>query len=318
MPIHSWIYATMFGAESVFGIAVRASGLYGTHISLAFFVSILVYGICLLAAAATDQKLLSLYVSKKTLFVSAALMCVGCLILLAPPLGNEAVTTTLEIISGIATGIGSAMLIVFWGVAFARCDAASIVLNTAVAIVVGFGLYTFVLRELPFPFAGILTSLIPLGELYILRKKTPQPYFERGEIPIFNPLPVRKASFVARFGVPVFVFGLALGTLRQTSIQSRAAKRRSCSSLRRVTILPIFRKSSTFPKAPRKHISAISTASSTCTHSKSSCAWWKAWKCRNDSRSMSAPASSRACFSALGRERKTRRGWMRNRGYRSS
>ena len=210
----------MFGTESVFGIAVRASGLYGTHISLAFFVSILVYGICLLAAAATDQKLLSLYVSKKTLFVSAALMCVGCLILLAPPLGNEAVTTTLEIVSGIATGIGSAMLIVFWGVAFARCDAASVVLNTAVAIVVGFGLYTFVLRELPFPFAGILTSLIPLGELYILRKKTPQPYFERGEIPIFNPLPVRKASFVARFGVPVFVFGLALGTLRQTSIQS--------------------------------------------------------------------------------------------------
>ncbi len=216
----AWVYATMFGAESVFGIASRFSGLYGTHISLAFFVSILVYGICLLAAAATDQRLLGLYVSKKTLSVSAALMCLGCLVLLAPPLGSEAVTTALEIVSGIATGIGSAMLIVFWGVAFARCDAASIVLNTAVAIVVGFGLYAFVLRELPFPVAGVLTSIIPLGELYILRKKTPQPYFERGEVPLFKPLPVRKSGFVARFGIPVFVFGLALGTLRQTSIQS--------------------------------------------------------------------------------------------------
>ena len=89
---------------------------------------------------------------------------------------------------------------------------------------VGYGLhqawvYAIGLHYGPFPIAGILAGIIPLLELAILWNKTPAPYSERNEVPIFKPLPVNHAKFFLRFGIPVFVFGVALGTLRQTSIQ---------------------------------------------------------------------------------------------------
>lgn len=117
------------------------------------------------------------------------------------------------------TGLGSAILILFWGVAFARCDSASIVLNSSIAISIAIGVYAIGLHYGPFPIAGILAGIIPLLELAILWNKTPAPYSERNEVPIFKPLPVNHAKFFLRFGIPVFVFGVALGTLRQTSIQ---------------------------------------------------------------------------------------------------
>ena len=212
----AWVYATMFGTGAIFGTQSLVSGMYGTEATFAYLVSAVVYSACLLFAAATDQRFLALYVSKKTLVAGAALACVGTLLLLAPPTVDP---YALQIASGTATGIGSATLILFWGVAFARCDSASIVLNASVAIPVGIGVYTIALHYLPFPFAGVLAAAIPLLELAILWNKTPRPFSERNEVPIFAPLPVNHAKFFVRFGVPVLVFGVALGALRQTSVQ---------------------------------------------------------------------------------------------------
>ncbi|MFR3091094.1 MAG: hypothetical protein ACLTMP_04595 [Eggerthella lenta] len=169
-----------------------------------------------LFAGITDQRLLRTYISKKTLAAGAALMSAGTLLLLATPVISG---PALEAVSGVMTGIGSAILILFWGVAFARCDSASIVLNSSIAISIAIGVYAIGLHYGPFPIAGILAGIIPLLELAILWNKTPAPYSERNEVPIFKPLPVNHAKFFLRFGIPVFVFGVALGTLRQTSIQ---------------------------------------------------------------------------------------------------
>ena len=212
----AWVYAAMFGTSSIFGTQTYITGMYGSHASLPFLISIVVFGLCLLFASITDQRHLHLYISKKTLVAGAVLMSTGTLLLLAPPLINGPM---LEVVSGVMTGIGSAVLILFWGVAFARCDSASIVLNSSIAISIGIGVYAVGLHYGPFPIAGVLTAIIPLLELAILWKKTPAPYSDRNEIPIFKPLPVNHTKFFLRFGVPVFVFGLALGTLRQTSIQ---------------------------------------------------------------------------------------------------
>lgn len=212
----AWVYAAMFGTSSIFGTQTYITGMYGSHASLPFLISIVVFGLCLLFAGITDQRLLRTYISKKTLVAGSLLMSAGTLLLLSPPTINGPV---LEAISGISTGIGSAILILFWGVAFARCDSASIVLNSSIAISIGIGVYAIGLHYGPFPLAGILTGIIPLLELAILWNKTPAPYSERNEVPIFKPLPVNHAKFFLRFGIPVFVFGVALGTLRQTSIQ---------------------------------------------------------------------------------------------------
>lgn len=212
----AWVYATMFATGSLFGTQNFAWGLHGSHVSFAYLVSIVVFGICLLTASATDQRFLRFYISKKTLVAGAVLMSCGTALLLVP----NATSFGLEIASGVVTGAGSATLILFWGVAFARRDPASIVLNSAFAIAVGFGVYAIVLRHLPFPFGGLLAAGLPLIELAILWKKTPAPFQDRNAVPLFKPLPVNKAQLVVRFGAPVFVLGLALGTLRQTSIQS--------------------------------------------------------------------------------------------------
>ena len=212
----AWVYAVMFGTPTIFGTQTYVTGMYGSHASLPFLVSIVVFGLCLLFAGITDQRLLRTYISKKTLAAGAALMSAGTLLLLATPVISG---PALEAVSGVMTGIGSAILILFWGVAFARCDSASIVLNSSIAISIAIGVYAIGLHYGPFPIAGILAGIIPLLELAILWNKTPAPYSERNEVPIFKPLPVNHAKFFLRFGIPVFVFGVALGTLRQTSIQ---------------------------------------------------------------------------------------------------
>ena len=212
----AWVYAAMFGTSSIFGTQTYITGMYGSHASLPFLISIVVFGVCLLFAGITDQRLLKAYISKKTLVAGSVLMSAGTLLLLSPPAING---PALEVVSGVATGVGSAILILFWGVAFARCDSASIVLNSSIAISIGIGVYAIGLHYGPFPIAGVLTGIIPLLELAILWNKTPAPYSERNEVPIFKPLPVNHAKFFLRFGIPVFVFGVALGTLRQTSIQ---------------------------------------------------------------------------------------------------
>lgn len=212
----AWVYAVMFGTPTIFGTQTYVTGMYGSHASLPFLVSIVVFGLCLLFAGITDQRLLRTYISKKTLAAGAALMSAGTLLLLATPVISG---PALEAVSGVMTGIGSAILILFWGVAFARCDSASIVLNSSIAISIAIGVYAIGLHYGPFPIAGILAGIIPLLELAILWNKTPAPYSERNEVPIFKPLPVNHAKFFLRFGIPAFVFGVALGTLRQTSIQ---------------------------------------------------------------------------------------------------
>ena len=107
----AWVYAVMFGTPTIFGTQTYVTGMYGSHASLPFLVSIVVFGLCLLFAGITDQRLLRTYISKKTLAAGAALMSAGTLLLLATPVISG---PALEAVSGVMTGIGSAILILFW------------------------------------------------------------------------------------------------------------------------------------------------------------------------------------------------------------
>ena len=217
----AWVYATMFGTASVFGPMPCFQGLYGSSVTVPYLISTIVYVFAMLLIAATDQRFLKLYTSRKLLCIGAALSCVGSLLLLTVPFFG---TPLAETASGIMTGIGSAILIVYWGTAFARTDSASIVLNTAIAISIAIGLFATVLHYAPFPVSAIAIACVPLLELAILLKKTPQPFHERNEVPVFKPLPINRGRFVVRFGAPVLVLGIALGTLRSNSLQNLVMK----------------------------------------------------------------------------------------------
>lgn len=217
----AWVYATMFGTSSVFGPMPCFEGLYGSSVTMPYLISSIVYIFDMLFIAATNQRFLKLYTSRKLLCIGAVLSCVGSLLLLATPFFGASLAGT---ISGIMTGIGSAILIVYWGTAFARTDSASIVLNTAIAISIAIGLFATVLHYAPFPVSALAIACVPLLELAILLKKTPKPYHERDEVPIFKPLPINRGKFVLRFGAPVLVLGIALGMLRSNSLQNLVTK----------------------------------------------------------------------------------------------
>lgn len=215
----AWMYSSMFGGGVIFNSSTLATFGSGGAMTLdAVTLSIVVFTLALMFAGVTDQRFLKFYTSKQTLVGSALLTSLGTFGLVAVPEAGVAASVAL-IVSAVATGAGSAMLLLFWGVAYSRDSAASIVINTAVSIVIAVFIYSFVLHIVPAPWAGILTALLPFFELPLLWQLTPVSYAVRRAIPIFNPLPVKKLPFAVRFGLPVLLFGFALGVFRSVSTQ---------------------------------------------------------------------------------------------------
>ncbi|MEC4295920.1 helix-turn-helix transcriptional regulator [Adlercreutzia shanghongiae] len=216
----AWIYSSMFDKGGIFGTGGLEAGPFNDQLSLAYFASILIYGLLLLIASILDTKLVRFLHATPTLVISALLGAAGTLLLLLP--GNSVVDAgMLQLLSGVLTGVGSSVLLLAWGIAFSRRDSASIIINGAISIAIGFGIYGLVLHQIPFPWGGAASALIPFAEvalLLILRRHVSLDFDNRQLI--FQPLPINHARFVLRFGLPVFFLGVALGIMRQTSIET--------------------------------------------------------------------------------------------------
>lgn len=215
----AWIYACMFGVQlfPAAGVKLHLGNSLGAF-SLMYIVSIIVFSMFLIIAGALDRKIVDLVVKRRILIVGAGMMGTGTALWIALGwLGSTCVAV--DVLCGVLTGFGSGALLLALGISFARCDALSIYLNSAVALVIAMVLYAFLLHHVPEVVRAAIVSLLPLAEFFILWRKTPSPYYERGELPVFNPLPINRSKFLAAFGLPVAFFGLALGSLRQTSVQ---------------------------------------------------------------------------------------------------
>lgn len=216
----AWIYSSMFDKGGIFGTSGLQAGPFNDQLSLAYFVSILVYGLLLLVASVLDTRLIRPLHATPTLVIAALLGSTGTLLLLAPD-GSLLSSEALQLASGVLTGAGSSVLLLAWGIAFSRRDSASVVINGALSIAIGFGIYGLVLQQIPFPWGGVASALIPFAEialLLVLRRHVSLDFDNRQLI--FQPLPINHARFVLRFGLPVFFLGVALGIMRQTSIET--------------------------------------------------------------------------------------------------
>ncbi len=217
----AWIYSSMFDKGGIFGTGGLQAGPFNDQLSLAYFVSILIYGLLLLIASILDTKLIRALHATPTLVAAALLDATGTLLLLGSGAESPFDGSTLQIISGILTGTGSSILLLAWGIAFSRRDSASIIINGALSIAIGFGIYGLVLHQIPFPWGGAASALIPFAEialLLVLRRHVSLDFDNRQLF--FQPLPINHARFVMRFGLPVFFLGVALGIMRQTSIET--------------------------------------------------------------------------------------------------
>ena len=216
----AWIYSSMFDKGGIFGTSGLQAGPFNDQLSLAYFVSILVYGLLLLVASVLDTRLIRPLHATPTLVIAALLGSTGTLLLLAPD-GSLLSSEALQLASGVLTGAGSSVLLLAWGIAFSRRDSASVVINGELSIAIGFGIYGLVLHQIPFPWGGVASALIPFAEialLLVLRRHVSLDFDNRQLI--FQPLPINHARFVLRFGLPVFFLGVALGIMRQTSIET--------------------------------------------------------------------------------------------------
>ena len=204
-----WLYAAVFGGVAVFP-GVGDDGGVATLVFDAFCVS---FALALLLLAFTNQLFLRFYVGKKALALASILASAGTLGLFAAGSGSPTAAAA-AVASSACMGAGGSLMVAMWGTAFARYEFTTIILNTVVAVVLGIALYLCLVNWVIVPVSALMAALLPVLASLLLWKLTPIPYYRRQEIPIFHPLPIRRASFVARFGLPSLIFGVSLGALR--------------------------------------------------------------------------------------------------------
>lgn len=207
----AWTYCALFNAGLVF-----AGDRDADTLGLFFIAAMLAFVVLTLFTAITDQKLLRFYTARPAMILAAAISALGSLaatLSCIAGLGGGAYA-----FGGVVAGIGAALFTMLWGTAYSRYNTASIVLNSVVAVVFGTLLYSLIIHVLPWPAAGIATCALPLLELPLLWRLTPISYALRHAVPIFNPLPIRRLTFMLRFSIPLLLFGIALGTLKDVGL----------------------------------------------------------------------------------------------------
>lgn len=213
----AWIFTAIFGATSVFGASTFIPYIDPITADISSLLSLSYLATCaiaLLCIGLSNQLLLHFYVSTRAFISASALGCFGTLLIMLAGTAGE----PFAIVAGICIGLGSSLMTVLWGTAYARYEFTTIILNSTLAIVIAVLVFVLLTHWIPAPISGILTAAIPIAVAFVLHKLTPVPYYARDvKIPIFHPLSVRKTPFVIRFGIPAMVLGFSLGTMRIVS-----------------------------------------------------------------------------------------------------
>lgn len=205
----AWVYLTMFNGQQLFfwnaaDPAVPA-GLFHP-VSLVFFVmTLLSYGVLSRAYRrlfATQRR------RARLRFIGATLGFAGTLFMCLADVGSAAGIAALAA-GGATTGIGSAILLMSYGVSFGQCDIATIVTSTALSLVAGIALYTAVSNlDLLHPLGALAAALIPFLECWCLYRCSTV-LVDKLEFAAIT-LKVRKTPFALRLCAPSLLFGFAL------------------------------------------------------------------------------------------------------------
>ncbi len=212
----AWTYSCMYGAESVFDIP----SLPVLHGYTYFFLeSIIVFALCLLVFGFLDQRVRKHLINSKALVVGTICMVLGTLaVAFSPLLPTGTPVYTVSFIGGFLTGVGSAIVFIFWGMAMSLLDYHSLVLNIAISLLVTILIYAVGLQLIPIPVRGFVAALLPVFECIILLHKNPSFFRGTSRVPVFTPLPIKRASFFAHYAIPLLFFGFAAGLLKGNAI----------------------------------------------------------------------------------------------------
>ena len=98
-------------------------------------ISLVVNLATLLACGIAGQRLIRFVVDRRIAFAAAGICCAGTLLILVYNPASS-LQLAIDVTAGVLSGFGSAVLLLFWGTAFARLDLTSIIMNTALAVLV--------------------------------------------------------------------------------------------------------------------------------------------------------------------------------------
>lgn len=216
----AWTFATTFGTFSIAPGSELPDAFAGAGLPmpLVFLAAAVVEAITLAAAGVFMQGDPRLLYNKKVVTASAFIMAAATIaVFVAHPSGE--LGFALSVIAGIAVGVGSAALILFWGIAFSRLSLASIALNTGIAVALSVIVYVFLVHVLPSS-AQWVVAILPVLEVPFARLASPDRYAERRSLPLFRSFPVRRGPFALLLCAAMLLFGFSLGLLKAMSASS--------------------------------------------------------------------------------------------------
>lgn len=209
----AWVYLFMFNGQYIlFPEAGSMQLLLSTTSGIFHALALLLYAVCLKQARKffdTPEHIRRNRVIAAFLVSGATLLCMaGNLVAVGP------FAAALFILAGITSGVGSAMLLMSFGVSFSVCDLPTIALCTALSMVVSalaFAL-TLIVSAAAAPVGALVCLALPFLVLLCLNKCSAD-LVDKLEF-AFMTMPVRTASFAGHIGVPSIIFGVLLGILR--------------------------------------------------------------------------------------------------------
>ncbi len=217
LALHSaWVCSAMY-SSSMFGTGINFAGVHGTSFSLLYLVSSVGFFLTALVACVIDQRLLQYARSRVHMRATALATCLATLLSLVPHIGPEWLSMTVEVLAGLVTGMGSAVLMLYWGVALAREDERHSVFAAAAAVAAGFALNVLVLQSLPGLLGGLVAAVLPFGEFALLAYVSPH---QGDPVDIaFSAVATSKPRLGAVMAEATILMGFAIALLKQVSIQ---------------------------------------------------------------------------------------------------
>lgn len=213
----AWVYLFMFNGQYIlFPETAAMQTLLSATSGATHAAALLMYAIFLKQARTlfdTPQHIRRNRVIAAILVAAATLLCMA-----GNLLGAGALAAVVFVAAGVTSGVGSAMLLMSFGVSFSVCDLPTIALCTALSIPASALVFaiTISVSALVAPVGALLCFALPFMELLCLNKCSAD-LVDKLEFS-FLTMPVRTASFAGHIGVPSLVFGLLLGVLRTCAL----------------------------------------------------------------------------------------------------
>lgn len=207
----AWVYLFMFGGSSPFCPEAGADHSLMFLVSATFLaLTLLSYGVFLNFA----RKLFGTPAKRnRNRVVAAAFVFVSMCLMLA---GNnvEALSVPCSVIAGVLSGIGSAVLLMSYGVSCSVCDLATLSVSIAAAFLISVALFVGVVAlDVVSPVAGMLLVLsFPILEAWCLRACSAQ-LVDRLSFNMMT-MPVNKVPFALHVVAPALAFSIILSILR--------------------------------------------------------------------------------------------------------